>query len=250
MPEPSTITQPGAVVRAHERGTGAIAPLALHKLTGSSATYGGRLVEVGARAEDSAKSAIAVDMARDCFRCSHGAPSPGVCGVRRTYKMGRFFFRYSYLLAPLRGFYPPREERRGEGVGSNSPRNISPPQDPPLPPSWSHHLEPQPLGFAPSPCVVSPAMCRRLRGTLSCVVRASGGGGQSHRSDTGVWVSPVSEGGLKVRIFYFFGTRDVQNMRGVLRHALFKVCTARLLRQQLQSRIGEMPRATRDARSN
>jgi hypothetical protein len=44
---------------------------------------------------------------------------------------------------PRRGFYPPREDRRGEGVGSNSPRNISPPQDPSLPPSWSHHLEPQ-----------------------------------------------------------------------------------------------------------
>ena len=41
------------------------------------------------------------------------------------------------------GFYPPREDRRGEGVGSNSPRNISPPQDPALPPSWSHHLDAQ-----------------------------------------------------------------------------------------------------------
>ena len=41
------------------------------------------------------------------------------------------------------GFYPPREDRRGEGVGSNSPRNISPPQDPALPPSWSHHLAPK-----------------------------------------------------------------------------------------------------------
>ena len=60
------------------------------------------------------------------------------------------------------------------------------------------------LGFAPSPCAVSPAMCRRFRGTQSCVVRASGGGGQSLWSDTGVVLSLVSEGGLKVRIFYFY----------------------------------------------
>ena len=49
-------------------------------------------------------------------------------------------------------------------------------------------------------------MCRRNhRGTLSCAVRASGGGGQSHRSVTGVWVSPVSElgGGLEGKNIFF-----------------------------------------------
>ena len=59
-------------------------------------------------------------------------------------------------------------------------------------------------GFAPPPCAVSLAMCRRYRGTLSCAGRASGGGGQSPWSDTGVWVSPVSEGGKKVRIFFSY----------------------------------------------
>ena len=34
-------------------------------------------------------------------------------------------------------------------------------------------------GFAPSPCAVTLAKCRRYRGTLSCAGRASGGGGQS-----------------------------------------------------------------------
>ena len=60
------------------------------------------------------------------------------------------------------------------------------PRTPPIPPHWSHH----------SPCAMSPAVCRRLRGTQSCAV-----GGQSHRSITGVRVSPVSEGGLKLRCF-------------------------------------------------
>ena len=59
------------------------------------------------------------------------------------------------------GFYPPREDRRGEGVGSNSPRNISPPQDPALPPSWSHHLAPKSRLRTPSlrsvPRFVSPS---------------------------------------------------------------------------------------------
>ena len=40
---------------------------------------------------------------------------------------------------------------------------------------------------------------------LSCVVRASGGEAQSRWSDTGVVLSLVSEGGLKLRIFYFTG---------------------------------------------
>ena len=34
-------------------------------------------------------------------------------------------------------------------------------------------------GFAPPPCAVTLAKCRRYRGTLSCAGRASGGGGQS-----------------------------------------------------------------------
>ena len=41
-------------------------------------------------------------------------------------------------------------------------------------------------GIAPSPCAVTPAKCRRYRGTLSCAVRASGGGWHSPWSDTGV----------------------------------------------------------------
>ena len=41
-------------------------------------------------------------------------------------------------------------------------------------------------GIAPSPCAVTPAKCRRYRGTLSCEVRASEGGGHSPWSDTGV----------------------------------------------------------------
>ena len=53
------------------------------------------------------------------------------------------------------------------------------------------------------PSQVSPAKCRRSRGMLSCVSRAGGGGGQSHRSVTGVWVSPASEARAKLRIFDF-----------------------------------------------
>ena len=41
-------------------------------------------------------------------------------------------------------------------------------------------------GFAPPPCAVTLAKCRRYRGTLSCAGRASGGGGHSPWSDTGV----------------------------------------------------------------
>ena len=59
-------------------------------------------------------------------------------------------------------------------------------------------------GFAPPPCAVTLAKCRRYRGTLSCAGRASGGGGQSPWSDTGVWVSPVSEGGQEAKNIYFF----------------------------------------------
>ena len=71
------------------------------------------------------------------------------------------------------GFYPPREDRRGEGVGSNSPRNISPPQDPALPPSWSHHLDPQSWGHLASHPLLAqcPPLCVAvIRGTLSCAV--------------------------------------------------------------------------------
>ena len=80
--------------------------------------------------------------------------------------------------------------------------HFAPTQDPrPPPPHWSHHPAPQ--------------SCLRTlssRGVPRCVVavfgarypvqsgQVSGGGGQSHRSVTGVWVSPVSEGGLKLRI--------------------------------------------------
>ena len=48
------------------------------------------------------------------------------------------------------------------------------------------------------------AKCRRYRGTLSSADWASEGGGQSHRSVTGVWVSLVSEARAKLRIFNFF----------------------------------------------
>ena len=74
-------------------------------------------------------------------------------------------------------------------------------------------------GFAPPPCAVTLAKCRRYRGTLSCAVRASGGEAQSRWSDTGVVLSLVSEGGLKLRIFYFspshwwsIGTRMVWHL--------------------------------------
>ena len=52
------------------------------------------------------------------------------------------------------------------------------------------------------PCVVTPAMCRQLGHAILCI-RASGGEAQSLWSDTGVVLSLVSEGGLKLRIFYF-----------------------------------------------
>ena len=42
--------------------------------------------------------------------------------------------------------------------------------------------EGQRKGFAPSPCAVTLAKCRRYRGTLSCAVRASEGEAQSHLS--------------------------------------------------------------------
>ena len=57
--------------------------------------------------------------------------------------------------------------------------------------------------IAPPPCAVSLAKCRRYRGTLSSADWASEGGGQSHRSVTGVWVSLVSEARAKLRIFNF-----------------------------------------------
>ena len=60
-------------------------------------------------------------------------------------------------------------------------------------------------------------MCRRYRGMLSCVVRASGGEAQSRWSDTGVVLSLVSEGGLKLRIFYFDAAQwAVLDSRGCL----------------------------------
>ena len=53
-------------------------------------------------------------------------------------------------------------------------------------------------GFAPSPCAVTLAKCRRYRGTLSCADRASEGEAQSLRSDTGVVLSLVSEARAKL----------------------------------------------------
>ena len=50
-------------------------------------------------------------------------------------------------------------------------------------------------GFAPSPCAVTLAKCRRNRGTLSCANRASEGGGHSHLSCVRVvTVSSLGEG--------------------------------------------------------
>ena len=58
-------------------------------------------------------------------------------------------------------------------------------------------------GFAPPPCAVTLAKCRRYRGTLSCAGRASGGEAQSLWSNTGVVLSLVSEGGKKIRTSFF-----------------------------------------------
>ena len=48
------------------------------------------------------------------------------------------------------------------------------------------------------------AMCRRYRGTLSCAVRASGGGGQSHLSCVRVGSVPSLGGGQKDKNIHFF----------------------------------------------
>ena len=56
-----------------------------------------------------------------------------------------------------------------------------------------------------------PPLCvAAFRGTQSCAVRASGGGAECLWSDTGVVLSLVSEGGLKLRIFFFLCVRELR----------------------------------------
>ena len=99
------------------------------------------------------------------------------------------------------GFYPPREDRRGEGVGSNSPRNISPPQDLARPPSWSHLAPDEPSHPLLAWC---PPLCVAVFGARNPVQSGQVGAGGSPISPVYGWVlSLVSEGGLKLRIFYF-----------------------------------------------
>jgi len=68
-----------------------------------------------------------------------------------------------------------------------------------------------PQGFAPPPCAVTLAKCRRYRGTwlmgtLSCAGRASGGGTQSHLSCVRVGsVSSLGGGPKDKNIYIFFG---------------------------------------------
>ena len=53
------------------------------------------------------------------------------------------------------------------------------------------------------PCVVTPAKCRRPRGTLSCADRASGGEAHSHLSCVRVGSVPSLGGGQKGKNLYF-----------------------------------------------
>ena len=51
---------------------------------------------------------------------------------------------------------------------------------------------------------MSPTMCRRYRGTLSCVVRASGGEAHSHLSCVRMVTVPSLGGGLEAKNILFF----------------------------------------------
>ena len=59
-------------------------------------------------------------------------------------------------------------------------------------------------GFAPPPCAVTLAKCRRYRGTLSCAGRASGGGTQSHLSCVRVGSDSSLGGGQKDKHIFFY----------------------------------------------
>ena len=54
-------------------------------------------------------------------------------------------------------------------------------------------------------------MCRRYRGTLSCAVRASGGGGHSHLSCVRVVTVPSLGGGLEAKNILFFRPDSVRS---------------------------------------
>ena len=58
--------------------------------------------------------------------------------------------------------------------------------------------------FAPPPCAVTLAKCRRYRGMLSCADRASEGGGQSHLSCVRVGSVPSLGGKGEPKNIYFF----------------------------------------------
>ena len=62
-------------------------------------------------------------------------------------------------------------------------------------------------------------MCRRYRGTLSCAVRASGGGGHSHLSCVRVVTVPSLGGGLEGKNILFL----YMEMTGIA--SAFEDCT-------------------------